>query len=962
MQATCARCAKTLDYSGERPRFCAFCGNPLATPTPAAAEPVVRGEKTDPPAADAETIAVAPGSADRSAEAAPELVGGYRLLRKLGGGGMGAVYEAEHTASGRRVALKLVLPEFAGAGEALARFRQEGRLASSLAHPRCVFVLAADEEAGRPYIVMELMPGDNLDDLVRRRGPLPPEEALAKILDVVDGLAEAHRLGLVHRDVKPSNCFLEAGGRVKVGDFGLARSLVSDLKLTRTGSFVGTPLFAAPEQLKREEVDPQSDVYSVAATLYFLLTGKAPFQSEGGDAMATLARIVSDDPPPLRSLRPDLPKALDKVVMRGLARDRRRRWKDLGEFRRALIPLLPARPSAVSLGMRVGAYLIDSVLLMILGVIAGATVVRGAVAGAWLPGLSPWVAGMIYGHLSGLFNHLTYFGLQEGLWGWSLGKGLLRLRVGVAGGVRPPGVGRAVLRAAILFVLLNLGTAASQALMFAADMPNGVVVRNQPMTGEQALLMSLAGMASIAGFILAAVAILIPMRAANGYRGLHEILSGTRTFQLRWPQAPERRAVRAREFHLEVTQPEGMPARFGPFLVKGALRWTDRERTLLAEDPQLGRSVWLWVRPASEPPLDAARRDVSRATRIRWVACGTEGPWQWDAFLAPAGMPLPVLAAGQPRLGWAEARTILHDLAEELAASCADGTLPESLALHQVWVQPDGRVRLLGTPLTGTADAVAGNPADGDPVPATDDQERALQFLRAAAVTALEGAPRPVAPAGDSIRAPLPPYAADVLNRLLDPTRAPYRSVEEIRQDLEATQERPAEVTRLRRAGHLALTILFLHLPLLGPVILVAAPFAALMVHWESPQDTVRMQRSSALAVAFVVGNCGFWILWALVFRGGYAYWRGGITLRRADGRKASRWQCGLRALLVWAPVAGLILLAVGVAELEPSLGWLYFSLFAAGVLLMPLYVVRALLKPDRLPHDRLTGTYPVPE
>src|SRR5262249_34153618 len=152
--------------------------------------------------------------------------------------------------------------DFATSREAVERFRQEGRLASMVAHPRCVFVYAADEDAGRPYIVMELMPGDTLHDYLEKRGPLPPHEAVAKILDVIDGLLEAHQLGVVHRDVKPSNCFLEADGRVKIGDFGLSKSLVSGSNLTRTGAFLGTPLFASPEQVRGEPVDPQSDVYS----------------------------------------------------------------------------------------------------------------------------------------------------------------------------------------------------------------------------------------------------------------------------------------------------------------------------------------------------------------------------------------------------------------------------------------------------------------------------------------------------------------------------------------------------------------------------------------------------------------------------------------------------------------------------------------------------------------------------
>jgi serine/threonine protein kinase len=137
------------------------------------------------------TLDLRPGDAD--AVALPATVGGYRLLRMLGAGGMGSVYEAEEAATGRRVALKLLAPDYADSPDAVQRFRQEGRLASAIAHPRCVFVLAADEEAGQPYIVMELMPGATLESLVAERGPLPPEEAVARALDIIDGLREAHR-------------------------------------------------------------------------------------------------------------------------------------------------------------------------------------------------------------------------------------------------------------------------------------------------------------------------------------------------------------------------------------------------------------------------------------------------------------------------------------------------------------------------------------------------------------------------------------------------------------------------------------------------------------------------------------------------------------------------------------------------------------------------------------------------
>src|SRR5438445_1978191 len=194
MQVVCVKCNHVLEYSGERPSFCAYCGQSLG--------PAPKLETTA--ALDHEAATLAPTEPGAEAGPIPETVGGYRLIRPIGSGGMGTVYEAEDSATGRRVALKLISAEFAASRVSVERFRQEGRLASAIAHPRCVFVLAADEDAGRPYIVMELMPGSTLQDLVQEKGPLPPHEAVAKILDVLEGLQEAHRLGVIHRDVKPS--------------------------------------------------------------------------------------------------------------------------------------------------------------------------------------------------------------------------------------------------------------------------------------------------------------------------------------------------------------------------------------------------------------------------------------------------------------------------------------------------------------------------------------------------------------------------------------------------------------------------------------------------------------------------------------------------------------------------------------------------------------------------------------
>src|SRR5207302_459932 len=147
------------------------------------------------------------------------------------------------------------------------------------------------------------------------------------------------------------------------------------------------------------------------------------------------------------------------------------------------------------------------------------------------------------------------------------------------------------------------------------------------------------------------------------YRGLHEVASGTHTYRLRTPETRRRSASRARTSSPAVSRPEGMPATVGPFRVTGAVRWTSSTRVLVGEDPQLGRRVWVWLRPAAGAPA-VARRDVGRLTCARWMSGGTQAGWTWDAFLAPSGVPLTELAGRGQRLAWAETRVVLEDLAD----------------------------------------------------------------------------------------------------------------------------------------------------------------------------------------------------------------------------------------------------------------------------------------------------------
>jgi hypothetical protein len=935
MPIVCGHCQREIHFSGEPPTFCGYCGRPLTPLSPAAT--IERPLPTATPApADAEAVTLAPARGTAGEGARPgDTIGGYRLLRQLGSGGMGTVFEAEDAVGGKQVAIKLIAPEYVQSGDTLERFRQEGRLASNLSHPRCVFVLAADEDAGRPYIVMELMLGLTLHDYVEREGPLPPEQAVRKILDVIEGLQEAHQLGMVHRDVKPSNCFLEADGRVKIGDFGLAKSLRRDSHLTKTGAFLGTPLYASPEQIKAEAVDQQSDIYSVAATLYFLLTGQAPFQSK--DTLATMARIVADDPPSMRALQRHLPAALDKAVLRGLERDRKRRWRTLADFRKALLPFLPTEPSLAGTGIRFLAWMVDS----------------------FVYGLATVPPQLIKAHMNlilavDVLAYLAYFSLLEGIWGTTAGKRIFRLRVCNAGNGQPPTLWRALVRCAILGSLYNLGNAA----LFVASWFS--------LKEDSALGVSIAAGATFLGWVL----IVGPMRKRNGYRGLHELLSGTRTVLPRLPhflmRRPLRRQVRARWI---LTQPDGMPGRVGPFAISGALRWEAAARVLLGEDKALGRLVWIWLRPVDASALSASRRELSRETRPRWLACGRHDNWQWDAFLATRGCSLPDLVAADEPLSWPETRPLLEGLTDELSAAGKDQTLPEVPKPELVWLLPDGRLQLLDIALT-------------EQETNSTHANSALDLLQQTAVLALEGRSREQNEKPGPIRHVAPRHARRLLNRLMSveepddwmsrisgdnlyrwfrkrPGAEPYKNVTELQADLEATRDRPMTVSRWRRAGYLFLQCLLLHIPLGGPTSLLLASDEAL----ESLRWGLGLGSSGVVAYYLLALCPGFWIVWAFLTRGGVGFHiRGGIVLCRADGGPASRWQCAGRALLVWAPVVACVGLALAIGSTYPSLPSLYFGLWRTALVLLACYVVLAIAFPNRSLHDRLTGTYPVPD
>jgi eukaryotic-like serine/threonine-protein kinase len=243
--------------------------------------------------------------------------GRYRIVRKLGSGGMADVYLAEDEELGRRVAIKILNDRHANDEQFVERFRREAKNAAGLSHPNIVSIYDRGEAEGTYYIAMEYLDGRNLKELVVARGPLPIGDTIEFTRQVLGALRFAHRKGVVHRDIKPHNVMADADGRLKVTDFGIARAGVS--QMTEAGSIIGTAQYLSPEQARGAAVDQRSDLYSVGIVLYEMLTGNVPFTGESPVEIAM--KHLSDTPKPPSLQRPEIPPDLDMVVLRALAKN-----------------------------------------------------------------------------------------------------------------------------------------------------------------------------------------------------------------------------------------------------------------------------------------------------------------------------------------------------------------------------------------------------------------------------------------------------------------------------------------------------------------------------------------------------------------------------------------------------------------------------------------------------------------
>lgn len=670
------------------------------------------------------------------------IFGNYRIASPLGRGGMGAVYEATHVTDGRIVAIKLLsvdLDQF----DARERFLREGQTAAAINHPNAVYIYGTEEIDGVPVIVMELVPGGTLEEKVRRDGPLPIHEAVQHILEIIDGLDAAHAVGVLHRDVKPSNCFLAADGSAKIGDFGLSKPVdsVEQHKLTQTGMFLGTPVYSAPEQLLGEALDARADIYAVGVTFYYLLTGRLPYES--GSLMQVMAAVLNGAPAPLTAPDRVIPPAAQQVVLKAMARHAKDRFASYSEFRTAVAALQEAEVTAAPLRRRAAAHvLLDEFPLLALEKGAAALLVSAGFA----------MSGPLEGAL-GMLAALLCFALPEGLFGQSFGKWLLGLRVvNERGGTI--GVGRAAVRASLVELPDLIGT----------------------------LLGGPAGAQSEGLYVFMSLllwpALLLPARRRNGWRMVQDRLTGSRVVA----SVVRPRVRRADSTAGAAPASTGGEARLGPYTITGDV--PQQAGVRYGWDAALQRRVWI-VGPIVTRTLPAARRAISRLTRVRWSSVVNAESGRFEIFEAPSGEPLTSrLARPVP---WPVMRNWLLDLVQEARAATDDGSWPRQFSVDQLWVTAADEILLVDVSARVPEGSSEGEVQAEGPSP--------TEFLAEVANRLL--AHRPTEPR---------PRHADAL---LEALRA-CPPLEESARLIQEVLGRPAGVTRQRRVGPATVVVLFM--------------------------------------------------------------------------------------------------------------------------------------------------------
>ena len=766
--------------------------------------------------------------------------GGYRLLGLLGRGGMGTVYEAEQLTTSRRVALKM-LGQQLDSPDMRQRFLREGRLAAGVNHPNSLYIFGSEEIEGLPVITMEIAGAGTLKDKLKKRGPLAVTEAVDAVLDVISGLESAFAGGVLHRDIKPSNCFISPDGSVKVGDFGLSVSTLArtDTFATASGKIMGTPAYASPEQLRGDALDLRGDIYSVGATLFTLLTDRAPF--EGDNAVQVVANAVNQKPKPLTELRQDVPPGLERVVARCLAKEPDGRYADYTALRNALLPFGSKEPEPASLNVRGSAGWIDYLIAFLIPYVALMLFIGGEKLIVWpiyertLYSARYYIALWSFGFL--------YFSIVEGIWGGGLGKYLKGLRV-VGSNGRPPGFGRALIR-----ILIPIGI-----IEVIRNPLNMILISDAEWTWIQAVIY--AATANACAWI--PVVLTLRVRRESGFATLWDLASGTRVVIK--PKGTVRPSIEPAA-KAEIST-EGADS-FGPYRI---IKEIVPGKWIAATDPVLRRPIWLLLRNSSE--LSLARRNLARPGRLRWLQKVEVGEAIWDAFEATEGVSFSSLIEGGKHLPWSNLRHWLGDLASELWAATGDKTLPAELSLDYVWVTAQGHAVLLDEPWpdvqTGAERIEVGDLAGQQ------------HFLNAVAACA------------ESTSLPL--HARGVLGNLEE---AKFEKLSFLTGILRGLLDKPAEVGKGIRAGSIFMMPLYLWI-----VTFIGFFQGELVQQWKDSLGVFVM-----ITIMMVLGAIALLQLLGLAFHStiGHSIFR--LAVINAKGGPANRVTLLRRWAIVWLPL-----------------------------------------------------------
>lgn len=826
-----------------------------------------------------------------------EQFGRYRIIRQVGMGGMGAVFEAEDFEQGRRLALK-IMSHALDSRDTRARFLREGRLAASINHPNSVYIFGTEEIAGMPVITMEFVTGGTLQDLVKKSGPLAPTPAVDYILQIIAGLEAAQRVGVLHRDVKPSNCFLEPDGRVKIGDFGLSINTAIKLEqtLTTTGAFMGTPAFASPEQLRGDELSVRSDIYAVGITLYYLLTGALPFDAPNlPQLLASILERPAESPVKKRAA---VPEGLAQVVLRCLQKNPDERYKNYDELRRALVPYssIAIALAPASLSVRSLAFIFDSLIIFpVLDVLK-------TIASQYfnLQSIDSLTKSLIM-----LLLVYLYFALMEGLLGATAGKFFLGLRV-MRLNRDYPGFLRALGRFAIF---------------------NGLTVLVPVVS-----CMDLGFKAAIITCLYAwSLLMFVTIRRRNGWAAIHDLLTGTRV--IRKSECPVRGPMAA----TQAIPPAGanLPG-IGPYQVLASLPTAaDGHAWFLGYDTCLLRKVWIRKMKPDDPPVVPELKNLGRPGRLRWLN-GKRAPGEsWDAYEALAGQPLVNLMRN--RQTWDNVRFWLLDLAKEFQTAQEDGTMPKELGLERVWIA-ENHARILDFPVPGVAKDRA--------IAAIIPQDFMLQV----AISALTGRPvRSKEAAIQSMEMPVALHAKTFLAAL-----PKFANLQETIASLDALIGKHKHSDIVTRMQRLLMAIVYAIVPFS-----TLAGWAIYLL--TNDIRSVPLKESGIeLTAFFLLLQALFALGLALFFCGGPLIHMTGLVIVNRRGARAARLRVFGRACITVLPAILLTCLTSIIAFMIP-LYFEFYQACGLFVILQVILTIISLVLPDRSLQDRLAGTWLVP-